>query len=98
MRIMTYKDAVLEVLAEEMKRDPAVFVMAEDLHGRGGGLGHYLGLKELLGGDTSHMLDTPISETAIVSSAVGAALAGMRPVIDMRFSNCLPACMDELVN
>ena len=98
MRIMTYKDAVLEVLAEEMKRDPAVFVMAEDLHGRGGGLGHYLGLKELLGGDTSHMLDTPISETAIVSSAVGAALAGMRPVIDMRFSNCLPACMEELVN
>ena len=98
MRIMTYKDATLEVLAEEIKRDPAVFVMAEDLHGRGGGLGHYLGLKELLGGDTSHMLDTPISETAIVSSAVGAALAGMRPVIDMRFSNCLPACMDELVN
>ena len=98
MRIMTYKDATLEVLAEEMKRDPAVFVMAEDLHGRGGGLGHYLGLKELLGGDTSRMLDTPISETAIVSSAVGAALAGMRPVIDMRFSNCLPACMDELVN
>ena len=39
MRIMTYKDAVLEVLAEEMKRDPAVFVMAEDLHGRGGGQG-----------------------------------------------------------
>lgn len=44
------------------------------------------------------MLDAPISETAIVSSAVGAALAGMRPVIDMRFSNCLPACMDELIN
>ena len=40
MRIMTYKDATLEVLAEEIKRDPAVFVMAEDLHGRGGGLGH----------------------------------------------------------
>ena len=98
MRMMTYKDATLEALAEEMRRDPTVFVMAEDLLGRGGGQGHYLGLRELLNGDTSRMLDTPISETAIVSSAVGAALAGMRPVIDMRFSNCLPACMDELVN
>ena len=98
MRIMTYKDATLEALAEEMRRDPSVYVMAEDLHGRGGGLSHYLGLPDLLDGDTSHMLDAPISETAIVASAVGAALAGMRPVIDMRFSNCLPACMDELVN
>lgn len=98
MKRMTYKDATLEALAEEMKRDPSVYIMAEDLHGRGGGLSHYLGLRELLGGDTSRMLDAPISETAIVSSAVGAALAGMRPVIDMRFSNCLPACMDELIN
>ena len=98
MRTMTYKDATLEALAEEMGRDPTVFVMAEDLLGRGGGQGHYLGLRELLNGDTSRMLDSPITETAIVSSAVGAALAGMRPVIDMRFSNCLPACMDELVN
>lgn len=98
MQRKTYKEATLEALAEEIRRDPSVFVMAEDLHGRGGGLSHYLGLKELLGGDVSHMLDTPISETAIVSSAVGAALSGMRPVIDMRFSNCLPACMDELIN
>lgn len=98
MRIMTYKEATLEALAEEMRRDPSVYVMAEDLHGRGGGLSHYRGLPDLLGGDTSRMLDAPISETAIVASAVGAALAGMRPVIDMRFSNCLPACMDELVN
>ena len=98
MRTMTYTQATLEVLADEMKRDPSVFVMAEDLHGRGGGLSHYLGLKELLDGDTSRMLDTPISETAIVASAVGAALSGMRPVIDLRFSNCLPACMDEIVN
>lgn len=98
MQRKTYKEATLEALAEEIRRDPSVFVMAEDLHGRGGGLSHYLGLKELLDGDTSHMLDTPISETAIVSSAVGAALSGMRPVIDMRFSNCLPACMDELIN
>lgn len=98
MPVMTYKDATLTALAEEMKRDPSVYIMAEDLHGRGGGSGQYLGLPALLGGDTSHMLDAPISETAIVASAVGAALAEMRPVIDMRFSNCLPVCMDELVN
>lgn len=98
MSIKTYKLATLEALVEEMKRDPSVFLMAEDLHGRGGGFSHYLGLPEMLGGDDSRMLDTPISETAIVSSAIGAALSGMRPVIDMRFSNCLPTCMDEIVN
>ena len=53
MRIMTYKEATLEALAEEMRRDPSVYVMAEDLHGRGGGLSHYRGLQDLLGGDTS---------------------------------------------
>ena len=47
MRIMTYKEATLEALAEEMRRDPSVYVMAEDLHGRGGGLSHYRGLQDL---------------------------------------------------
>ncbi|WP_349687740.1 alpha-ketoacid dehydrogenase subunit beta [Acidaminococcus sp. DS4831] len=98
MSIKTYNQATQEALAEEMMRDPAVYIMAEDLRGRGGGSGQYLGLSEMLDGDLSHMLDAPISETAIVGSAVGASLAGMRPVIDLRFSNCLPVCMDELIN
>ena len=97
MSIKTYKLAMLEAMAEEMRRDPSVYLMAEDLLGRGGGSSQYLGLPEMLG-STDRLLDAPISETAIVASAVGAALAGMRPVIDMRFSNCLPVCMDELVN
>ena len=97
MSIKTYKLAMLEAMAEEMRRDPSVYLMAEDLLGRGGGSSQYLGLSEMLG-STERLLDAPISETAIVASAVGAALAGMRPVIDMRFSNCLPVCMDELVN
>ncbi|MFQ9772703.1 MAG: hypothetical protein ACLRX4_14875 [Oscillospiraceae bacterium] len=80
-----------------MLRDPSVYAMAEDIIGNGGSMGHYIGLGEAVG-DQSRVLDAPISETAIVASAVGAALAGMRPVIDMRFSNCLPVCMDELTN
>ena len=98
MSVKTYKQATLEALAEEMCIDPSIYVMAEDLVERGGGSGQYFGLSEMLNGDTSHLLDAPISETAIVGSAVGAALAGMRPVIDLRFSNCIPVCMDELIN
>ena len=97
MSIKTYKQATWEAMKEEMLRDPSVYAMAEDIIGNGGSMGHYIGLGEAVG-DQSRVLDAPISETAIVASAVGAALAGMRPVIDMRFSNCLPVCMDELTN
>ena len=89
MSIKTYKQATWEAMKEEMLRDPSVYAMAEDIIGNGGSMGHYIGLGEAVG-DQSRVLDAPISETAIVASAVGAALAGMRPVIDMRFSNCLP--------
>ena len=97
MSIKTYKQATWEAMKEEMLRDPSVYAMAEDIIGNGGSMGHYAGLGAAVG-DQSRVLDAPISETAIVASAVGAALAGMRPVIDMRFSNCLPVCMDELTN
>jgi len=97
MSIKTYKEATWEAMKEEMLRDPSVYVIAEDIKGNGGAMGHYLGLGEAIG-DESRVLDAPISETAIVGSAVGAAMAGMRPVVDMRFSNCLPVCMDELTN
>lgn len=97
MSIKTYKQATWEAMKEEMLRDPSVYVMAEDIRGNGGAMGHYLGLGEAIG-DESRVMDAPISETAITGSAVGAALAGMRPVIDLRFSNCIPVCMDELTN
>jgi len=97
MSVITYKQATWDAMKEEMLRDKSVIVMAEDLLGLGGSMGHYAGLGEAIG-DMSRTLNTPISETAIVASCVGAALAGMRPVMDMRFSNCLPVCMDEIVN
>ena len=97
MSIKTYSQATWEAMKEEMLRDPSVYTMAEDLKANGGVMGCYLGLGEAIQ-DDSRLLDAPISETAIVASAVGAALAGMRPVIDLRFSNCLPVCMDEIVN
>ena len=97
MREMTYLQATFEAMKEEMLRDEHVFAMAEDINGCGGAMGAYTGLGAAIG-DPSRVMDTPISEAAIVSSAVGAALAGMRPVIDLRFSNCLPCCMDEIVN
>ncbi len=84
-------------MKEEMLRDPSIYAMAEDMRGNGGVMGHYRGLGAAIG-DESRVMDAPISETAIVACAVGAAMAGMRPVIDLRFSNCLPVCMDEIVN
>lgn len=97
MSIKTYAQATWEAMKEEMLRDPSVYAMAEDMRVMGGVMGHYRGLGEAIN-DESRVMDAPISETAIVASAVGAALAGMRPVIDLRFSNCLPVCMDEIVN
>jgi len=97
LSIKTYTQATWEAMKEEMLRDPTVYAMAEDIIGNGGAMGHYTGLGEAIG-DQSRVIDAPISETVIVASAVGAALAGMRPVIDLRFSNCLPVCMDEIVN
>ena len=97
MSIKTYKQATLDAMVEEMLRDPTVYAMAEDMIGTGGVLGQYTGLGDAIG-DQSRVLDTPISETALVSSAVGAAMAGMRPIVDLRFSNCMPVAMDELIN
>lgn len=97
MSIKTYSQATWEAMKEEMLRDPSIYAMAEDMRGNGGVMGHYRGLGAAIG-DESRVMDAPISETAIVACAVGAAMAGMRPVIDLRFSNCLPVCMDEIVN
>ena len=74
MSIKTYKEATWEAMKEEMLRDPSVYAMAEDIIGNGGSMGHYIGLGQAVG-DENRVLDAPISETAIVASAVGAALA-----------------------
>jgi acetoin:2,6-dichlorophenolindophenol oxidoreductase subunit beta len=95
MAELTYLEASRLALAEEMRRDPAVWALGEDL-GRGGVFGQYRGLLDEFG--STRILDTPISEAAIMGTAVGAALVGTRPVVEMRFSDFALCAVDELVN
>jgi acetoin:2,6-dichlorophenolindophenol oxidoreductase subunit beta len=95
MRNLTYLDAAREALAEEMRRDPRVWALGEDL-GRGGVFGQYRDLQAEFG--PARILDTPISEATIMGAAVGAALAGTRPVVEMRFADFALCAVDELVN
>ncbi|WP_205648921.1 alpha-ketoacid dehydrogenase subunit beta [Acuticoccus kandeliae] len=92
---MTYLEAGKVALAEEMRRDPAVWAVGEDL-GRGGVFGQYRGLSEEFGSE--RISDAPISEACIMGAAVGAAMMGTRPVVEMRFSDFALCAVDELVN
>ncbi len=93
--MITYLEASRQALAEEMRRDPAVWAVGEDL-GRGGVFGQYRGLQDEFG--PQRIADAPISEAAIMGAAVGAAMMGTRPVVEMRFSDFALCAMDELVN
>ena len=95
MATATYMAAGRDALAEEMRRDPLVWAVGEDL-GRGGVFGQYKGLVEEFGPE--RISDAPISEAAILGAAVGAAMMGTRPVVEMRFSDFALCAMDELVN
>ena len=94
-RELTYADALNLALREEMARDPRVYVIGEDI-GEGMPFGVTKGLRERFGSE--RVLDAPISEAAIVGSAVGAAMTGMRPVVDMHFADFAACAMDEVVN
>jgi len=96
MREITFAQATLEAMEEEMTRDERVFVMGEDIARQGGIFGQFKGLPQKFGLD--RVKDTPISETAIVGAGVGAALGGMRPVVDMHFADFMGVAMDELFN
>jgi acetoin:2,6-dichlorophenolindophenol oxidoreductase subunit beta len=95
MAELTYALAAKRALAEAMRRDPAVWALGEDL-GRGGVFGQYQGLQEEFG--PARVVDTPISEAAIMGAAVGAAMMGTRPVVEMRFADFALCAVDELVN
>ena len=95
MAEMTYLEASALALAEAMRADPRVWALGEDL-GRGGVFGQYKGLQAEFGPE--RIVDTPISEAAILGAAVGAALMGTRPVVEMRFSDFALCAIDELVN
>ncbi len=95
-REITYRQAIQEALREEMKRDPDVFVMGEDVGLYGGAYGATRGLFEEFGEE--RVRDTPISEAAIGGSAVGAAMCGMRPVAEIMYVDFTPLAMDQIAN
>jgi pyruvate/2-oxoglutarate/acetoin dehydrogenase E1 component len=95
-REVTYLEAVREALAQEMRRDPAVFLLGEDIGVYGGAFGVTLGMLEEFGPE--RVRDTPISEAAIAGAATGAALMGMRPVMEIMFMDFLTISMNQLVN
>jgi pyruvate dehydrogenase E1 component beta subunit len=94
-REISCAEAITEALTEEMERDETVFVIGEDLTAHGGIFGQFVGLPERF---PDRIIDTPISETCIVGSGIGAALTGMRPVVDMHFADFVTTGMDEIVN
>ncbi len=95
MARLTYMEASRQAVAEEMRRDPTVWCLGEDL-GRGGVFGQYQGLVDEFG--PGRICDAPISEACIMGAAVGAAMMGTRPVVEMRFSDFALCAIDELVN
>jgi pyruvate dehydrogenase E1 component beta subunit len=95
-RDITLKAAVLEALFEEMHRDPAVFILGEDVGAAGGVFKQTEGLFETFGPE--RVMDTPISEAAIFGMAVGAAMSGMRPIVEVMFGDFMTLIMDQLVN
>ena len=95
MTMMTYAEAACLALSEVMEIDASVVALGEDL-GRGGVFGQYRGLPEKFG--ASRIIDTPISEANIMGAAVGMALAGLKPVVEMRVIDFALCAMDEIVN
>ena len=94
-RLISSSAAIAEALDEEMTRDETVFIIGEDLIAHGGIFGQFKGLPEKFKG---RVFDTTISETAIVGAGLGAALTGMRPIVDMHFADFVTCAMDEIVN
>jgi pyruvate dehydrogenase E1 component beta subunit len=107
MTIKTMRDAINEALHQEMARDSSVIVLGEDVSGGAGGtsgqrdaaggvFGLTKGLLPRFGAD--RVIDTPISESAIIGAANGAALAGLRPVAEIMFSDFIGVCLDQVMN
>jgi acetoin:2,6-dichlorophenolindophenol oxidoreductase subunit beta len=95
MANLTYRNAVAAALAQEMRRDPTVVLLGEDV-ASGGVFKTTIGLREEFGAD--RVWDTPISEQAIVGAAMGAAMAGLRPVGEIMFADFYATCWDQVVN
>lgn len=94
-RILSSSAALAEALHEEMRRDETIFILGEDLISHAGIFGQFKGIPENFPG---RIIDTPISETCIAGCGIGAAMTGMRPIIDFHFSDFVTCGMDELCN
>src|SRR6058998_2617951 len=93
---LSYLEAIREALLEEMRRDPKVFVLGEDVGAYGGAFGVTQGLYEEFG--EMRVVDTPISESAIVGISIGASQRGYRPVAEMQFADFISCGFDQIVN
>ncbi len=95
-RRLTTSMAMVEAIAQEMERDPSVFYMGEDVGAYGGIFGSTTGLLDKFGPE--RIIDTPISETAFIGLGIGAAVEGMRPIVELMFSDFMGVCLDQIYN
>lgn len=93
---ITLREAVRQAMAEEMRRDSSVYVLGEDVAAYGGTLQVTLGLFDEFGAD--RVIDTPLSEVAITGAAIGSAMMGMRPVLEIMFADFIPLALDQILN
>lgn len=96
MSEITYAQAINDAISEEMRKDETVFMMGEDIGLYCGAFGVSKGMIQEFGEE--RIMDTPIAEQAYVGAAVGAAMTGLRPVVELMFSDFMCVCFDELVN
>ncbi len=96
MKKMTFKEAVHTAIDEELAQNPSVLVLGEDIGTYGGSFGVMKGLQEKYGDD--RVLETPVSEAALVGTAVGAAVSGLTPIVEIMFADFITLGMDALVN
>jgi pyruvate/2-oxoglutarate/acetoin dehydrogenase E1 component len=92
----TFREAIIEAMTEEMRRDERVILIGEDVGRFGGAMGASKGLFQEFG--PTRVIDTPISEAAIIGSALGMALTGQRPIAELMFIDFAGVCMDQIVN
>jgi pyruvate dehydrogenase E1 component beta subunit len=96
MPTLSYREAVRDALAQAMRKDEEVFVMGEDIAEMGGSMGVTQGLLDEFGAD--RVRNTPISEIAIVGAGIGAAMQGMRPVVEIMYEDFLTLSLEQIVN